>query len=87
MTQHLTWPQIQSYTPTLHALQVYILLLLLLLLPWLPVLSHIEPPALKLKAAMDGLMAKATVHCAWPLNNNDLSSTSTLANIVHPSIV
>ena len=30
--------------------------------PWLPVLSHIEPPALRGKAAVDELVAKATVH-------------------------
>jgi len=39
-------------------------------LPWLPVLSHIEPAALRRKAAVDGLVAKATARHAWPLNND-----------------
>jgi len=45
-------------------------------LPWLPVLSHTEPPAFRHKAAVDGLVAKATVH-----------HTTTLANIAHTSLV
>ena len=43
---------------------------MLLPLPWLPVLSHTEPSALRRKVAVDGLMAKATVHHTWPLNND-----------------
>jgi len=39
-------------------------------LPWLPVLSHIEPPASRRKAAVDRLVAKATVYHAWRLNND-----------------
>ena len=39
-------------------------------LPWLPDLSHIESPALRCKAAVDRLVAKATVHHAWPLNSD-----------------
>jgi len=39
-------------------------------LPWLPVLNHTEPPALRCKAAVDGLVAKATVHHAWLLSND-----------------
>ena len=38
-------------------------------LPRLPLLSHIEPPALRRKAAVDGLVTKATMHHTWPLNN------------------
>jgi len=37
---------------------------------WLHVLSHIEPSALRHKAAVDGLVAKATVQHARPLNND-----------------
>jgi len=39
-------------------------------LPWLPILSHIEPRALRHKAAVDRLMTKATVHHAWHLVND-----------------
>jgi len=34
------------------------------------VLSHIEPPALRRKAAVDGLVAKSTVYRAWRPNND-----------------
>jgi len=39
-------------------------------LPWLPVLSYIEPPALRCKPAVNRLVAKATVQHARPLNND-----------------
>ena len=39
-------------------------------LPWLPVLNHTEPPVLRCKAAVDGLVATATVHHSWLLSND-----------------
>jgi len=39
-------------------------------LPWLPVLTNIEPPALRRKAATDRLVAKASVHESWPLHHD-----------------
>jgi len=35
-------------------------------LPWLPVLSNIEPPALRRKAATDKLVEKIVKHDSWP---------------------
>jgi len=35
-------------------------------LPWLPVLSNIEPPALRRKAATDKLVEKIIKHDSWP---------------------
>jgi len=40
------------------------------LLPWLPVLANIEPPALRRKAATDILVAKASDHESWPLHHD-----------------
>jgi len=40
------------------------------LLPWLPVLANIEPPALQRKAATDRLVAKASAHESWPLHRD-----------------
>jgi len=34
-------------------------------LPWLPVLSNIEPPALRRKAAIDKLVQKIVKHDSW----------------------
>jgi len=34
-------------------------------LPWLPVLSNIEPPALRKKAATDKLVEKIVKHDSW----------------------
>ena len=39
-------------------------------LPWLPVLSNIEPPALRRKAAVDKLLTKAATHEDWGLHND-----------------
>jgi len=39
-------------------------------LPWLPVLANIEPPALRRKAAIDRLVAKASAHESWPLHHD-----------------
>ena len=36
-------------------------------LPWLPVLTNIEPPALRRRAATDKLITQAECHCDWPL--------------------
>ena len=36
-------------------------------LPWLPVLSNIEPPALRRKAATDKLVEKIIKHDIWPI--------------------
>jgi len=37
--------------------------------PWLPVLSNIEPPTLRHKAALDNLIEKTNLHAEWPLYN------------------
>ena len=39
-------------------------------LPWLPVLSNIEPPTLRRKAATDRLISKALKHNEWPLHDD-----------------
>jgi len=36
-------------------------------LPWLPILTNIEPPALRCRAATDKLIMQAECHCDWPL--------------------
>jgi len=36
-------------------------------LPWLPMLSNIEPPALQRKAAADKLVEKIVKHDSWPI--------------------
>ena len=42
-------------------------------LPWLPVLSNIEPPALRRKAATDKLVEKIVKHDSWPIQLDILS--------------
>jgi len=42
-------------------------------LPWLPVLSNIEPPALRRKAATDKLVEKIVKHDNWPIQPDILS--------------
>ena len=42
-------------------------------LPWLPVLSNIEPPALRRKAATDKLVEKIVKHDSWPMQPDILS--------------
>jgi len=42
-------------------------------LPWLPVLSNIEPPALRKKAATDNLLEKIVEHDSWPIQPDILS--------------
>jgi len=42
-------------------------------LPWLPVLSNIEPPALRRKAATDKLVEKIVKHDRWPIQPDILS--------------
>jgi len=42
-------------------------------LPWLPVLSNIEPPALRRKAATDKLVEKIVKHGSWPIEPEVLS--------------
>jgi len=39
-------------------------------LPWLPVLTNIEPSALRRKAATDKLITQAERHRDWPLYND-----------------
>jgi len=41
--------------------------------PWLPVLSNIEPPALRRKAAIDKLVEKIVKHDSWPIQPDILS--------------
>jgi len=36
-------------------------------LPWLPILTNIEPPALRRRAATDKLITQADCHRDWPL--------------------
>jgi len=42
-------------------------------LPWLPMLSNIEPPALRRKAATDKLVEKVVKHDSWPIQPDILS--------------
>ena len=42
-------------------------------LPWLPVLSNIEPPALQRKAATDKLVEKIVKHDSWPIQPDILN--------------
>ena len=42
-------------------------------LPWLPVLSNIEPPALQRKAAIDKLVEKIVKHDSWPIQPDILN--------------
>jgi len=42
-------------------------------LPWLPVLSNIEPRALRRKAATDKLVEKIVKHDSWPIQPDILS--------------
>ena len=42
-------------------------------LPWLPVLSNIEPPALRRKAATDKLVDKIVKHDSWPIQPDILN--------------
>jgi len=42
-------------------------------LPWLPVLSNIEPAALRRKAATDKLVEKIVKHDSWPIQPDILS--------------
>jgi len=39
-------------------------------LPWLPVLSNIEPPALRRKAVTDKLVEKIVKHDSWPIHTD-----------------
>ena len=43
------------------------------LLPWLQVLSNVEPPALRRKAATDKLVEKIVKHDSWPIQPDILS--------------
>jgi len=40
------------------------------LLPWLPILTNIEPPALRRRADTDKLITRAECHRDWPLYND-----------------
>jgi len=42
-------------------------------LPWLPVLANIEPPALRRKAATDRLVTKVLSHDRWPIYHDILN--------------
>ena len=67
---HLLWRfaiQQQSTAPQSdHALRLISGTLRSTPLPWLPVLSNIEPPALRRKAATDKLVEKNRQHDSWP---------------------
>ena len=41
--------------------------------PWFPVLSNIEPPALRRKAATDKLVEKIVKHDSWPIQPDILN--------------
>ena len=43
------------------------------LLPWLPVLSNIEPPALRRKATIDRMVEKTVKHDGWPIQRDILN--------------
>jgi len=43
-------------------------------LPWLPVLSSIELPALRRKAATDKLVEKIVKHDSWPIQSDILNA-------------
>jgi len=45
-------------------------------LTWLPVLSNIEPPALRKKAATDKLVEKIVKHDSWPIQPDILDPLS-----------
>ena len=49
-------------------------------LPWLPVLSNIEPPALQRKAATDKLVEKIVKYDSWPIQ--PCGETQTMSHIV-----
>ena len=42
-------------------------------LPWLPVLSNIEPPVLRRKPATDKLVEKIVKHDSWPIQPDILN--------------
>ena len=46
-------------------------------LPWFPVLSNIEPPALRKNTATDKLVEKVIKHDCWPIH----------PDILHPSLL
>ena len=60
----LTWPRLQNIvtngiiTGTVRSCP----------LPWLPVLSNMQPPCLRCKASTDKLVAKALLHPEWGLH-------------------
>ena len=54
-------------------------------LPWLPVLSNIEPPALWRKAATDKLVEKIVKHDSWPIQP-DIRSPPLLRLTCSPSV-
>jgi len=63
---HLLWRfaiQQQSTAPALRSTP----------LPWLPVLSNIEPPTLRRKAATDKLVEKIVKHDSWPIQPDVLN--------------
>ena len=53
-------------------------------LPWLPVLSNIEPPALRRKAAVDKLLAKAAEHGDWGIHGDVTSPPPYRLSSRHP---
>jgi len=50
-------------------------------LPWLPVLSNIEPPALRKKAATDKLVEKIVEHDSWPVQHDILNPFPSLQRL------
>jgi len=53
-------------------------------LPWLPVLANIEPPALRRKAAVDKLLAKAADHKDWGLHDDIMNPPPYRLSSRHP---
>ena len=51
-------------------------------LPWLPVLSNIEPPALRRKAATDKLVEKIVKHDSWPIQPEPTIDTTDIQEAV-----
>ena len=56
-------------------------------LPWLPVLTNIEPPALWRKAATDKLVEKIVKHNSWPIQPNILNPPLLTTDNIQEAVV
>ena len=56
-------------------------------LPWLPVLSNIEPPALRRKAVTDKLVEKIVKHDSWPIQSDILSPPNVATTDIQEAVV